>query len=115
VSITDVGLPPVSLTIDGVTFDRYHYYEEGDVLCFHTGPAEWAVDFDETAEDHHLRYNADGQLLSLTICNARWLVDREGGIDVTLRDGGPTTRLGREVVEPLLVDTPVSGSLEGWD
>jgi hypothetical protein len=105
VSTTAHDLPPVDLTIDEVAFDRYHYYEEGDVLCFHTGPAEWAVDFDETVEDHHLRFNASGRLLSLSILNARWLLDRDGAIDVTLRDSGPTTRLPREVVEPLLVET----------
>jgi hypothetical protein len=103
------------LTIDGATFDRYHYDEVADTLCFHTGPAAWAVDFDETAEDHHLRFDADGILLSLMICNARWLLDRDGAIEVTLRAGGPTTRLERNVIEPLLVDTPVSGSLDGWD
>lgn len=104
-STTTRDLPPVSLTIDGVDFDRYHYYD--DVLCFHTGPAEWAVDFDETIEDHSLRFNASGRLLSLMILNAGWLLDRDGAIDVTLRDGGPTARLPREVVEPLLAETPL--------
>jgi hypothetical protein len=115
VSTTTHDLPAVALAIDGVVFDRYHYDEVGDVLCFHAGPAKWAVDFDETVEDHHLRFDEEGNLLSLMICNARWLLDREGAIPVTLHDGGPTTRLEREVVEPLLVDTPVSGRLDGWD
>ena len=100
-----LDMPRVSLRIDDVVFDRYHYYEVADALCFHTGPTEWAVDFDETAEDHHLRFGAEGELLSLTILNARWLLDRDGAIDVTLRDGGPTTRLPRELVEPLLLET----------
>jgi uncharacterized protein YuzE len=98
-------MPSVSLTIDGVTFDRYHYDEDADSLCFHTGPAAWAVDFDETVEDHHLRYDADGALLSITILNARLLLNRDGAIEVTLREGGPTTRLERELVEPLLTET----------
>jgi len=99
--------PPVSLTIDGVAFDRYHYFEDADTLCFHTGPADWAVDFDETVEDHHLRFGADGGLLSLSILNARLRLERDGAIDITLHDSGPTTRLTRELVEPLLVDTPL--------
>lgn len=97
--------PPVAVAIDGVTFDRYHYDEVADTLCFHTGPTAWAVDFDETTEDHLMRFDRRGKLLSLTILNARWHLDRDGTIDVTLRDGGPTTRLAREVVEPLLVET----------
>jgi hypothetical protein len=105
VSSTGVEMPSLALTIDGVTFDRYHYYEAGDVLCFHTGPERFAVDFDETVEDHHLRFGADGELLSLTILNARWLLDRDGAIGVTLHEGGPTVQLERGVVEPLLVET----------
>jgi hypothetical protein len=98
-------LPPVELTIDGIAFDRYHYDAVADTLCFHTGPAEWAVDFDETIEEHLLRFNADERLLSLTILNARWHLDQESAIDVTLHDRGPTTQLSRELVEPLLRDT----------
>ncbi len=98
-------LPPVAVQIDDVAFDRYHYDEVADTLCFHAGPTAWAVDFDETAEEHLMRFGVSGDLLSLTILNARWHLDRDGAIDVTLHDGGPTTRLPREVVEPLLVET----------
>ena len=104
-SPTAHDMPPVALTIGDAAFDRYHYDEVADTLCFHTGPTEWAVDFDETVEDHHMRFAADGKLLSLMICNARWLLDRDGAIDVTLREGGPTTRLTRATVEPLLHET----------
>lgn len=100
-------LPPVELTIAGVTFDRYHYDEVADILCFHTGPAGTAVDFDETVEDHRLRFAANGTLLSLSIDDARLRLSDHGAIGVTLRDGGPTVRLERDFVEPLLVDTPV--------
>jgi hypothetical protein len=98
-------LPPVAVVIGGIAFDSCHYDEVADTLCFHIGPTAWAIDFDETVEDHHLRFGAEGQLLSLTILNARWLLDRNGAIDVTLREGGPTTRLPRDVVEPLLAET----------
>lgn len=100
-------LPPVAVAIDGVAFDRYHYDEVADTLCLHTGPAERAVDFDETPEDHHLRFGADGSLLSLAILNARLVLDQDGAIDVTLRAEGPTIRLPRTIVEPLLVDTRI--------
>jgi hypothetical protein len=102
---TFADLPPVTVVIDGVAFDNYHYDEVADTLCFHIGPTAWAVDFDETVEDHHLRFGPEGELLSLTILNARWLLDRDGAINVTLRDGGPTSRLSGELVEPLLVET----------
>jgi hypothetical protein len=98
-------LPPVAVVIDGVAFDRYHYDEVADTLCFHTGPTAWAVDFDETTEEHLMRFDAGGNLLSLTILNARWRLDHDGAIDVTLHDGGQSTRLARELVEPLLHET----------
>jgi hypothetical protein len=105
VSATQHDLPSITLTIDGVAFDRYHYDEVADTLCFHTGPAAWAVAFDETVEDHLLRFDERGKLLSLTILNAGLLFERSGAIPVTLHEGGPTVRLARDIVEPLLVET----------
>lgn len=98
-------LPPVALAIDGVAFDRYHYDAVADTLCLHTGPAGWATDFDETPEDHRLRFGADGMLLSLTILDARFTLDRDGAIGVTLHAEGPTVQLSRALVEPLLRET----------
>lgn len=106
-STTSIDFPPVALTLDGVTFDRYHYDEVADSLCFHAGHGSLAVDFSETVEDHLLRFDTSGRLLSLTILNARWLLGRDGALRVTLRTGGPTTLLAREAVEPLLVETPL--------
>lgn len=97
--------PPVSLTIDDVCFDRYHYNEVADTLCLHAGPVASAVDFDETVEDHLLRFDRGGTILSLTILNARLLLDRDGAITVTLHEDGPSIRLRSEVVEPLLHET----------
>lgn len=104
-STTSREMPRLHLVIGDVRFDRYHYDELADTLCLHTGPTAWAVDVDETVEDHHLRFDGAGRLLSVSILNARLLLDRDGAIEVTLCDGGPTARLERELVEPLLVET----------
>lgn len=37
----------------------------------------------------------------------RHILERQDTVDVTLRRDGPTTRLPRELVEPLLVETPL--------
>jgi hypothetical protein len=66
------------------------------------GPAD-----DDTREGHTVFLGEHDRVICLLVNGARWHLDRDGAIDVTLRDGGPTTRLPREVVEPLLVDTPV--------
>jgi uncharacterized protein YuzE len=72
------------VTIAGITFDRVSYDHEGDVLYLHVGEPSSAVDFDGTPEGHHTRYGPDGSLVGLTIVNARWLLENEGEIVVTL-------------------------------
>ena len=75
---------PTTVTIAGITFDRVVYDSDGDVLYLHVGEPSSAVEFDGTPEGHHTRYASDGSLVGLTIVNARWLLDNEGEIVVTL-------------------------------
>jgi uncharacterized protein YuzE len=73
-----------AVTIAGITFDRVVYDRDGDVLYLHVGDPNSAVDFDATPEGHHTRYGPDGSLVGLTIVGARWLLENEGEIVVTL-------------------------------
>jgi YD repeat-containing protein len=74
----------MSVTIGGITFDRVRYDREGDVLYLHVGDPATAVDFDASPEGHALRYDAAGRLVGVTLVNARWLLEHEGRITVTL-------------------------------
>jgi uncharacterized protein YuzE len=74
----------VSITIGGTTFDRVRYDAEGDVLYLHVGDPSSAVEFDESPEGHALRFDAGGRLVGLTIVNARWLLDQDGALTVTM-------------------------------
>ena len=56
----------------------------GDPSSF--GVAETAVDFDESPEGHHARYDSAGTLVGITIVNARHIVADDGVIAVTLPD-----------------------------
>jgi uncharacterized protein YuzE len=79
--------PAVAATavkIAGIQFDRVVYDRQADVLYLHVGDPAAAVAFDATPEGHHTRYASDGSLVGLTIVNARWLLDQEGEIVVTL-------------------------------
>ena len=76
----------MSVTIGGVEFDRVVYDDKGDVLYLHVGEPRSAVDFDESPEGHHLRFGPDGKLVGITIVNARWLLEQDGKIVVTLPD-----------------------------
>ncbi len=81
------GVPtqlPTTVTLAGIEFDRVVYDRDADVLYLHVGDPSAAVDFDATPEGHHTRYGPDGSLIGVTIVNARWLVEHEGEIALTL-------------------------------
>lgn len=74
----------MSIEITGITFDRVNYDADGDVLYLHHGDPSTAVDFDASPEGHALRFNGRGELVGVTIINARWLLDRDGEIALTI-------------------------------
>jgi len=74
----------MSVRFGGIEFEHATYDEEADVLYLRNGPSTAAVDWDESPEGHHLRYGADGQLVGITVVNARWLLEQDGKIVVTL-------------------------------
>jgi uncharacterized protein YuzE len=72
--------------VDGTKFDNNLYDRAADVLYLHVGDAATAVDWDETPEGVHTRWGPNGELVGLTIVNARGLLERGGRIVVTLPD-----------------------------
>jgi uncharacterized protein YuzE len=76
--------PSAKVKIAGIEFDRVAYDRKGDVLYLHVGQPSDAVDYDATPEGHATRYAADGSLVGLTILNARWLLEHDGEIVLTL-------------------------------
>ena len=74
----------MSVQIAGITFDNVNYDAAADVLYLHVGNPDRAVDFDTSAEGHHLRFDGNGELVGLTIVNAKWLLEREGEITITI-------------------------------
>ncbi len=74
----------MSVKIGGIEFDNVFYDQDGDVLYLHVGATNTAVDWDESPEGHHLRFGANGHLVGITIVNARWLLEQDGKITVTL-------------------------------
>lgn len=74
----------MNVTIGNLTFDHASYDAEGDVLYLHIGERQAAADSEQTPEGHVLRFAADGRVIGLTIINARWLLERDGELAVTL-------------------------------
>jgi uncharacterized protein YuzE len=74
----------MSVQIGNLIFDRVHYDRDADVLYLHRDDPRSAVDFDESPEGHALRFNAAGELIGVTIVNARWLLEQDGKVTVTI-------------------------------
>jgi uncharacterized protein YuzE len=89
----------MTVKIGNLTFDNSTYDEQGDVLYLHAGERQAAADSEETPEGHVLRFDANGSIIGLTIINARWLLDRDGEITVTLPE---QVHLESATLEPLL-------------
>ena len=74
----------MAVKIGHLSFDNSTYHEQGDVLYLRVGERQAATDGEATPEGHALRFDADGNVIGLTIINARWLLERDGEILVTL-------------------------------
>ena len=90
----------MSVRLGGIEFDNVDYDREVDVLYLHVGEPSTAVDWDESPEGHHLRFGADGQLVGITIVDARWLLDEDGVIVITLPERRIETRDLGDVLAP---------------
>jgi len=74
----------MTITIGNITFDHATYDDRGDVLYLHVGDRQVAADSLGTPEGHAVRCNAAGDVIGVTIVNARWLLDRDGKITITI-------------------------------
>jgi hypothetical protein len=67
-----------------VVFDHADYDSESDVLYLHVGAPQDA-EGEETPEGHVLRFEPGTQrIVGLNVINARWLLDRDGHLTVTM-------------------------------
>lgn len=70
--------------IDGLSFERAKYDTDGDVLYLARGKSNDAADALLTPEGHGVRFDADGEVIGVTIINAKWLLERDGYLTITL-------------------------------
>jgi uncharacterized protein YuzE len=73
-----------AVTIGSLTFDHATYDTRGDVLYLHIGERQAAADSEETPEGHVLRFNDRGEVIGVTIINAKWLLERDQAINITV-------------------------------
>jgi uncharacterized protein YuzE len=65
-------------------FDHVSYDNDGDVLYLRRGEQQAAADTFGTPEGHAVRLDEDGEVIGITIVNAKWLLERDGKINVTV-------------------------------
>jgi YD repeat-containing protein len=74
----------MNVKIDDLVFDRGGYDAAGDVLYLARGETSRASDAALTPEGHGVRYDDDGQVIGVTIIDARRIVERDGHLTITL-------------------------------
>ncbi len=57
---------------------------DADVLYLHLGDPSTAVAFDESPEGHHLRFDASGKLVGVTMVGVRKDLETGGKVTVTV-------------------------------
>jgi uncharacterized protein YuzE len=74
----------MTISIGSHEFDNVSYDADGDVLYLHRGEPVPAADTFGSPEGHAVRLDADGDVIGITIVNAKWLVERDGQITITI-------------------------------
>lgn len=74
----------MNVKIDDLIFDRGNYDAEGDVLYLARGAANHASDAALTREGHGVRYDESGEVIGVTIINARRIIEHDGYLTITL-------------------------------
>ena len=74
----------MTITIGPYRFDHATYDGRGDVLYLRRGDSRPAADTYGTPEGHAVRFDDDGQVIGLTIVNAKWLIERDGKLVITI-------------------------------
>jgi hypothetical protein len=94
-AVATVHVSAADLELDG------SYEPIGDVLYLSTASDDKNAPAQATPEGHAVRLDDQGRITHLTAINARWLLDRDGELVATLRDGR-RLRLGRHDVAGVL-------------
>jgi uncharacterized protein YuzE len=66
------------------TFDDVLFDAERDVLYMHKGKPAPAHETIPSPEGHAVMFDELGEIIGITVVNARWLAERDGRITVTV-------------------------------
>jgi uncharacterized protein YuzE len=74
----------VSIHIGPHEFNHVRYDEQGDVLYLAVDEPREAADSVLTAEGHVVRYDEANEIIGITLINAKWLLERDGWLSVSV-------------------------------
>lgn len=74
----------MTVHVGSYEFDHVSYDSDGDVLYLSRGKRQAAADTFATPEGHAVRLDKSGEVIGITIVNAKWLVERDGKIAITV-------------------------------
>jgi uncharacterized protein YuzE len=74
----------MTVHVGSYEFEHVTYDSDGDVLYLRRGEKRAAADTFGTPEGHAVRLDEDGEIIGITIVNAKWLLERDGKISVTV-------------------------------
>lgn len=78
------GVARMTVRIGRHEFDHASYDEDADVLYLRRGRERKAATTFGTPEGHAVRLDEDGDVIGMTLVNARWLIERDGHLVVTV-------------------------------
>jgi uncharacterized protein YuzE len=73
-----------SVRVGPYDFDHVAYDEASDVLYLSAGEPREAANSEETPEGHIVRYDRRGRVIGVTLVSAKWILDRQGSVAITL-------------------------------
>lgn len=106
-----------TIRVGPYNFDHISYDELGDVLYLSIGEPREAADSAETPEGHVIRYDRDEHVIGVSLVSAKWILDHDQAIALTLPKqcaaAGPGRRVElqppdvlAEIIHPMPVRTP---------
>jgi uncharacterized protein YuzE len=74
----------MTVHVGSYEFDDVSYDMEGDVLYLGRGETLDAAKTVATPEGHAVRLDGEGEVVGITLVNAKWLLERDGRLPVTM-------------------------------
>jgi uncharacterized protein YuzE len=74
----------MTIKIGTLSFDHVDYDADADVLYLSAGEPRLPAESFGTPEGHNIRYDENGEIIAITLVNAKWLLEREGDIKLTI-------------------------------